>query len=306
MSIEQKNNLLKSNASADTQQIQQRLWVREQEINALKVQNRHLLTKLDDAEKSAKPNQINTQGIAEEVQKNLKPVLAEMEASLKSAFDILQSTMRGIYQQSSRAQEAVDEMTRHTRDIQNQMQDNVTATMTTFCDRLERQILSRLNGVDILVQKQNEMLRDIETMKVAFASMQSRSENGSAEASQRLVEVQIQSRNSEEVTRDALQQIRNHRSEFKILRAEVRTLLENSRSAVNGDSSDLEVSENAPLDASGEDMTRVLELLRNQKSDLQKVAKDSENFLKNAQSAPNLDADARVGDEEIRYTDLNT
>ena len=224
--------------NADVIQVQQRLRVREQEIIALKTQNRHLLAKLEDSENNGKPNQINTQLVANEVQKNLQPVLAEIEKSLKNAFEMLQSTMRGIYQQSSRAQQAVEDMTQHTRDIQNHMQDNVASSMGTFCDRLERQILSRLNGVDVMVQKQNEMLLDIETMKQSVQSMQknsdsnrsevSRIEKESIEANQKLIEVQIQSRNSEEVARDALQQIRNHRSEFKLLRGEVRAVLENS------------------------------------------------------------------------------
>jgi chromosome segregation ATPase len=233
MSINQKTMPI-----ADLQQIQQRLWVREQEINALKVQNRHLLTKLDESEQNGKPNQINTQLVANEVQKNLQPVLAEIEKSLKNAFELLQSTMRGIYQQSSRAQQAVEEMTQHTRDIQNHMQDNVASSMSTFCDRLERQILSRLNGVDVMVQKQNEMLMDVENMKISVSAMLKNSDNNrsevsriekeSMEANQKLIEVQMQSRNAEEVTRDALQQIRNHRSEFKLLRGEVRAVLENS------------------------------------------------------------------------------
>jgi chromosome segregation ATPase len=359
MSINQKS----PNPAADIQQIQQRLWVREQEINALKVQNRHLLTKLDEAEQNGKPNQINTSLVASEVQKNLKPVLAEIEKSLKNAFEMLQSTMRGIYQQSSRAQQAVEEMTQHTRDIQNHMQDNVAASMNTFCDRLERQILSRLNGVDIMVQKQNEMLMDMETMKLAVNLMQKNSENNrsevsriekeSIEANQKLIEVQMQSRNAEEVTRDALQQIRNHRSEFKLLRGEVRAVLENSSRLsdkinliderlfeASGDiqtrqrerdqiskelkeidgidsiedliaikNDDIVNIENAiqagALDASKEDLTMVLELLQAQKSDLKKVAKDAENFLRNVKNEDISQEANRLANEEIHVTDLN-
>lgn len=293
----------KATPAADLQQTQQRLWVREQEINALKVQNRHLLTKLEQAEASAKPNQINTQSVADEVQRNLKPVLAEIEKSLKNAFDLLQSTMRGIYQQSSRAQQAVEDMTRHTRDIQNHMQENVATSMGTFCDRLERQILSRLNGIETMVQKQNEMLMDIETMKVAFQGMQKNSESNRAEvsriekesieANQKLIEVQMQARNTEEVTRDALQQIRNHRSEFKLLRGEMRAILKNT-------------NEVESADASNEDLTVVLERLQAQKSDLKKVAKDAENFLRSASEAESeSDEEHRLENEEIHVTDLN-
>ena len=53
--------------SNELQQFQQKVWVKEQEINALKVQNRHLIAKLEEAELSAKPNQINTQQIAQQI-----------------------------------------------------------------------------------------------------------------------------------------------------------------------------------------------------------------------------------------------
>src|SRR3954466_9940659 len=79
-------------ASQSLSTLEQRIWVKEQEVSALKVQNRHLLAKLDDAEKSAKPNQVNTQFIALEVQKSLQPVLQELDKSIKGAFEILQST----------------------------------------------------------------------------------------------------------------------------------------------------------------------------------------------------------------------
>jgi|GEM_PF-2442339 len=366
MSIHPKNdsNLNEAASKAETaKSTQQRLWVREQEINALKIQNRHLLAKLDEAEQNSKPNQINTQLVANEVQKNLKPVLAEIEKSLKSAFELLQSTMRGIYQQSSRAQQAVEEMTQHTRDIQNHMQDNVAASMSTFCDRLERQILSRLNGVETMVQKQNEMLMDVESMKLAVQLMQknsdqnrtevSRIEKEAIETNQKLIEVQIQSRNSEEVARDALQQIRNHRSEFKLLRGEVRAVLENSSRlsdkinliderlfeaagdiqtrqrereqiqkelkeidgidsiedliAIKND--DIVNIENAiqagSADASKEDLTMVLELLQAQKSDLKRVAKDAENFLRGVKTKDANENSSPLSNEEIHVTDLN-
>ena len=67
--------------SAEGQQAQQRLWVKEQEVSALKVQNRHLIAKLEDAEKSAEPNKINTQKIASEIQNQLRPLIGDIEKS---------------------------------------------------------------------------------------------------------------------------------------------------------------------------------------------------------------------------------
>src|ERR1700758_3826084 len=73
--------------SAESQLVQQRLWVKEQEVSALKVQNRHLIAKLEDAEKSAQPNQINTQKIATEIQNKLKPLIGDIQKSLTESFD---------------------------------------------------------------------------------------------------------------------------------------------------------------------------------------------------------------------------
>ena len=60
------NPVASSIALPNPQLLQQRLSVREHEINALKVQNRHLLGKIEQLEQKAVPNQINTQFIAQE------------------------------------------------------------------------------------------------------------------------------------------------------------------------------------------------------------------------------------------------
>jgi len=73
------------NSQNNPQLLQQRLNVREQEINALKVQNRHLLGKMEELEKQVKPNQINTKFVADDVQKHLEPVIAQMHSMMNQA-----------------------------------------------------------------------------------------------------------------------------------------------------------------------------------------------------------------------------
>ena len=171
--------------SAETQQIQQRLWVKEQEVSALKVQNRHLIAKLEDAEKSAQPNQINTQKIANEIQNQLRPLIGEIQNSLTESFDILKGTMRGIYQQSQRAEKAVDDIGAHSRETELRMneqrkadqvyyQEKILSMVTSFGERIERQLENRLRNlavVELMNTKQNEVLNDIEKIKGALAEL---------------------------------------------------------------------------------------------------------------------------------------
>jgi hypothetical protein len=243
-------NYSSNNPNNNPQLLQQRLSVREQEINALKVQNRHLLSKIEEVEKNAKPNQINTQFVADEVHKHLEPVINQLQNTITTSFEILQSTMRGIYQQSQRAQQAVEEMAAHSRDLemrmneqrkadQNFYQDKMFSMIGAFCDRVERQIEIRMKAlatVELMNTKQNEVLSDVESIKGSINQMQknsdsnrgeiSRIERNASEANEKLIDVQIQTQNSEELIRDTLQQIQNHRAEFKIIRSELKQSIE--------------------------------------------------------------------------------
>jgi len=171
--------------SAESQQVQQRLWVKEQEVSALKVQNRHLIAKLEDAEKSAEPNQINTQKIANEIQNQLRPLIGEIEKSLTESFDILKGTMRGIYQQSQRAQQAVEDIGAHSKETelrtnesrkadQVYYQEKILSMVTSFGERIERQLENRLRNlavVELMNTKQNEVLADVDMLKGAIAEL---------------------------------------------------------------------------------------------------------------------------------------
>jgi chromosome segregation ATPase len=177
-------------------------------------------------------------------------VIAQMHSMMTSSFEMLQSTMRGIYQQSQRAEQAVQEMSSHSRDLeirmneqrkadQNYYQDKIFSMIGAFCDRVERQIDARLKSlsvVELMNSKQNEVLSDVESMKASLVLMQknseasrgeiSRIERNASEANEKLIDVQLQTQNTEALIRDTLQQIQNHRSEFKIIRSELKQTLE--------------------------------------------------------------------------------
>jgi hypothetical protein len=232
------------------QLLQQRLSVREQEINSLKVQNRHLLNRIEELEKNSKPNQINTQFVADDVHRHLEPVISQLQNTITSSFEILQSTMRGIYQQSQRAQQAVEDMAAHSRDLevrmneqrkadQNFYQDKMFSMIGAFCDRVERQIeirMKALSTVELMNTKQNEVLADIENIKASITIMHKNSdsnrgeiariERNASESNEKLIDVQLQTQTSEELIRDTLQQVQNHRAEFKIIRSELKQAIE--------------------------------------------------------------------------------
>ena len=240
---------LNLNSQNNPQLLQQRLNVREQEINALKVQNRHLLSKMEELENQAKPNQINTKFIADDMHTHLAPVIEQMHSTMNASFEMLQSTMRGIYQQSQRAQQAVEDMAAQSKDLENRMndqrkadqvyyQDRIFAMIGAFCDRIERQIdvrLKALSVIEFMNAKQNEVLNDVESMKGTLALMQknfelgrgetNRFERSVTETNQKLNDMQIQAENGSTLIRDLMQQVHTQRAEFKLIRAEIKNSL---------------------------------------------------------------------------------
>jgi hypothetical protein len=349
MNQSQSNSKGQLQAGQPLNAMEQRIWIKEQEVSALKVQNRHLLSKLEELTQAAKPNQVNTQFIALEVQKSLQPVLQELDKSIKGAFEILQSTMRGVYQQSQRCQQAVEEMGGHTRDIEVRIQeqrkadqvffqDKILSSVTAFCDRMERQIENRLKSlgvIEVLNNKQNEMLNDLDQVKAMVTTLHKhgdlnradlgRIEKDAVEVGQKLIEVQVQTQNSEELSRDVLQQVQNHRSEFKLLRGELRAILESTQKLTEkvysiedqlvrnheeklereiknieaADSihdlievreKDIEnvqsVLETSETSQNKEDLALILSMLQAQKNDLKRIAKEAEIKIRASQSAP--------------------
>ncbi len=285
--------------STDAQQLQHRVWVKEQEINALKVQNRHLISKLEDAEEKNKPNQINTQQVAVDVQTYIRPVLNEIEKSLAAAFDVVQGTMRGIYQQSQRVQSVFEEMTAHQRDLEIRMteqrksdqayfQEKIFTTITTFCDRVERQIENRLKAlgsIETIIAKQNETLSDIDALKSLAVATHTHADANRAE-----------------MTRI--------RSEFKLLRDELQASIDESSLYRVIDTED-EVSEVAntgpvpsatppaktPTGSKHGDLTLILDLLHSQKEELKAAVWKSEKFLKKAKiETPEINPQADAGE----------
>ena len=51
---------------------------------------------------------------------------------MTASFEILQSTMRGIYQQSARAQQAVEDMAAQSRDLENRMNEQRKADQNFY------------------------------------------------------------------------------------------------------------------------------------------------------------------------------
>jgi len=288
--------------------LQQRLQVREQEISGLKIQNRHLLGKIEELEKQAKPNQIDTQFVADEVRKHLDPVIQQVTSTITASFEMLQSTMRGIYQQSQRSQKAVEDMFAYTRDLelrlndqrkqdQNFYQDKVFSMIGNFCDRLERQIeirLKSLSAVELMNLKQNEVLGELEALKVAVKSIQN---VYAGEINERIVNLLGHTNNSVEINRDALQQIQNQRGEFKLIRSELKQTLENMNRVLGKienqepiTATEKEIQAAAPeavepsqgaatQDETQKDAAMILSLLRAEKDELNTATERAKHYL---------------------------
>jgi chromosome segregation ATPase len=252
--------------SSDLEQVHQRLFVKDQEINALKVQNRHLIAKVEEAEARAKPNQINTQQITAEVHRLV-------QRSLTQAFEAMQGTLRGVYQQSLRAQQAVEDLAAHSRELENRVaesrkedqvfyQDKILQTLNSLCDQIDRTVDQRMSEMSgTLAKTQNETLSDLEALKLAMSAM-----HRSAE----LTNEQIQALS---------QKITSHRAEFKLMRGEVRSAMENQSERVQVQDEASETAAETSNEKS-EDLTLILDLLRTQKQELQETSSKAENYLK--------------------------
>lgn len=278
-------------SSNDLEQAHQRLFIKDQEINALKVQNRHLISKVEDAENKAKPNQINTQQISAEIHRMV-------QRTLNQAFEAMQTTLRGVYQQSLRSQQAVEDLSTHSRELENRVnesrkidqafyQDKILTNLNALCDRIERQIdqrLAALANIDLLIKKQNESLNDLESVKMGMNSIV---------------------RNTEQSVVDAdriHEQVQNHRAEFKLLRGEVRAMIDRQREAARSESlqalletKNKEIENIEKMTVVGEDgkedLTSILDLLRSQKSELNQVAHQAEAYLRNYRNQENQETD---------------
>ncbi len=186
--------------------LNQRLWVKEQEVQALKTQNRHLIARLEDLEKKKTDVEENTaalgefrgtlttqlsaalNAIQEQIHRFTSQILASTETSLKSGFDTIQQTMRALYTQNQRGQQQIEtavgsignlekrvdqqanEVMNQTK-VQNfQFQDKVLGNLNGFMDRIERLMESRLQGLSELARidyKQEELLREIKALTAA-------------------------------------------------------------------------------------------------------------------------------------------
>lgn len=186
--------------------LNQRLWVKEQEVQALKTQNRHLIARLEELEKKKTDVEENTlalgefrgtlttqlssalNAIQEQIQRFTSQVLATTETSLKSGFETIQQTMKALYTQNQRGQQQIEnavgsignlekrvdqqatEVLNQTKVHNLQFQDKVVGNLNGFMDRIERLMDSRLQGLSELSRldyKQEELLREIKALTAA-------------------------------------------------------------------------------------------------------------------------------------------
>lgn len=154
---------------------------------------------------------------------------------------------------------------------QNFYQDRIFSMIGNFTDRLERQIeirLKSLGTVEVLNAKQNEILNELETLKSSFNGVQknseisrgeiSRVERNSGEIHQKLVDVQVQTQGGLELIRDALQQIQNHRAEFKLIRSELKLTVDHMNSILNKVEEERSASDGHVSDDSDDILIRTL------------------------------------------------
>jgi DNA repair exonuclease SbcCD ATPase subunit len=152
-----------------------------------------------------------------------------------------------------------------------------------------------------------------------------RIERDQDEVGQKVLEVQVQTQNAEELSRDVLQQVQNHRSEFKLLRGELRAILDTTQKLTEklsliedrvtrqhekkleqeikefettdavqdlieikeADIANLQtVLDAADVSQNREDLTMILDMLRSQKNELKRVAKEAETRLRAEQNGP--------------------
>jgi hypothetical protein len=184
----------------------QRLWVKEQEVAALKTQNRHLIARLEELEQKKTDVEENTaalgefrgnlttqlsaalNSIQEQIHRFTNQILSSTETSLKSGFDTIQQTMRALYTQNQRSQQQIEkavgsigtleqrvdtqasEVLNQSKVHNLQFQDKVIGNLNGFMDRVERLMDSRLQGLSEIARldyKQEELLTEIKNLTAA-------------------------------------------------------------------------------------------------------------------------------------------
>jgi chromosome segregation ATPase len=256
-------------AAPNMQQIQLALRIREQEVSALKAQNKHLIERIQEHEGTKHGIEENNQlissfrgqldqqltaalnGLQEQVQRFTKAVLVNTESALKGGFEAIQGTLKAIYTQSQRGQEQISQSLKivqeidkriegHSIDVltqakvQNlQFQDKLTANIQNFLDRVERTIDSRLealSGLDSLRGKQEETLKSLESV-----------DRGRADMISKLMSLEITQKNTDSVNRETQTQIQILRAEIRALRTEIQNVTESG--TPNHQRADLEYTE---------------------------------------------------------------
>ena len=141
-------------------ELQNKLWVREQELSNLKAQNRSLIERLEKSE------------------------------SIQVGIAQVQATLRGIYQQGQREESSVD-----------QVNEGLIKFEKNFLEQQRRELNQVISG---------EMSRiRVETV----------------ETSQRLVEVQLQSKAIEELVKDNFEQVQEQRHELRTIHLAITSIL---------------------------------------------------------------------------------
>lgn len=244
-----KVNSTQNKSNNNPQQTQMILRIREQEVNALKAQNTHLINKIQELEGTKVGIEENNHLISgfrgqmdqqlsaalnqlqEQVQRFTKAVLVNTESALKGGFEAIQGTMKAIYTQSQRGQEQISQSLKivqeidkriegHSIDVlsqakvQNlQFQDKLTANIQNFCERVERTIdnrLEALSGLESLRGKQEETLKSLDSVDRSRADMVSK-----------MMSLEITQKNSDSVNKETQTQVQILRAEIRALRSEI-------------------------------------------------------------------------------------
>lgn len=271
-------------------------WVKEQEIQALKVQNRHLIQRIEELENSKSDIEVNNKLISnfqgqldqqlthalnqlqQQVQKFTRAVLTNTEAALKNGFESIQGTMKALYSQNQRGQEQIDRALQSTlrleekienhqidvlaqAKVQNlQFQDRLVGNIQNFCDRIERVVDQRLEGLsalDSLKGKQEESIKLLSNVDQHRSDLISK-----------VMSLEITQKNTDSVSRETQNQVQALRLEVRSVRDEIQNLIQNIQNARTTTSNPLN-------DAAGD-----LATIQNQKNEAIKEKNEIEDYLR--------------------------
>ena len=169
-----------NNATKDQQN---KLWIREQELDFLITKNRKLIHKLEEAEKA----------YSKMIPKEIAPSLD----GIREAMSELQETVRNVYQQGQREDASFTQISRDLNEFERKLHNQQKRDLNQISEKVTATIIAEMNNLRL----------------------------DTTEASQRMIELQVQTKEMQDLLKETCAQVQTQQQEIKMIHLKVTTVV---------------------------------------------------------------------------------